>query len=593
MSGKPSSGENPRKIIALDEQHQQQEQEVVQTGNLPQQETKTQQQEHEKRDQIPPAHSQLDDTSQVLSVSWYKKRSFPYSDKHLVTEMGKKQPSTTIELETPVFENFGQGVIPEAFENDWPLPSNLRHKAFPEPELAAKQDETGQRSGRASRRLQGQEAPVFEYKKSSKVGPNFQVSLLPAVGDAPEDPGGDVLWDPVAADRARASGIHVDQYINSNSKMAFPAKMLTIQSLHLSNYDTAGALSNFISLVNESKDKTGLDPVARISEKDSKSIESLFTSQTIVKDFKAIAKATNQSIDSVLVHYYRWKETHSAAYKSLKRKRRQSNGNDYCEICDDGGILMECELCRQAYHPKCLEPPLEKIPEEEWYCESCIRKSPARVRSLHRRQSSGAAETSSPRSKTARPVSVRNVRRKGEPDPYFYEVLIPLSNKFGSLHISIGEDTRNGNIVFCQYNRAPDGSLGYAESYQIFKALGDAIVAINYINIEGMGWTSAAPLIKTTLQDCQERKAPVRLRMRHEPQPFKPSSLDQNKTLPIAPRVLNGQNNSTSSVAPLRDAQNLPTWSHFPPMGQPYGMCKSSCCWLVCLSCRLTLTHFF
>ena len=33
---------------------------------------------------------------------------------------------------------------------------------------------------------------------------------------------------------------------------------------------------------------------------------------------------------------------------------------------------MLCEDCDRAYHMSCLTPPLNRIPEEEWFCDECI-----------------------------------------------------------------------------------------------------------------------------------------------------------------------------------------------------------------------------
>lgn len=44
---------------------------------------------------------------------------------------------------------------------------------------------------------------------------------------------------------------------------------------------------------------------------------------------------------------------------------------EYCTWCKDGGELILCETCPQAYHIDCLNPPLNKIPTQEWYCPRC------------------------------------------------------------------------------------------------------------------------------------------------------------------------------------------------------------------------------
>lgn len=46
-----------------------------------------------------------------------------------------------------------------------------------------------------------------------------------------------------------------------------------------------------------------------------------------------------------------------------------------CKVCgmdkDDDNVLL-CDTCDSEYHTYCLNPPLIRIPEGNWYCPSCI-----------------------------------------------------------------------------------------------------------------------------------------------------------------------------------------------------------------------------
>ncbi|XP_073001033.1 methyl-CpG-binding domain-containing protein 9 [Typha latifolia] len=46
-----------------------------------------------------------------------------------------------------------------------------------------------------------------------------------------------------------------------------------------------------------------------------------------------------------------------------------------CKVCgidkDDDSVLL-CDTCDSEYHTYCLDPPLTRIPEGNWYCPSCI-----------------------------------------------------------------------------------------------------------------------------------------------------------------------------------------------------------------------------
>lgn len=46
----------------------------------------------------------------------------------------------------------------------------------------------------------------------------------------------------------------------------------------------------------------------------------------------------------------------------------------YCEICghcDREDRLLLCDNCDLGFHLECLEPPLEYVPIEDWYCPTC------------------------------------------------------------------------------------------------------------------------------------------------------------------------------------------------------------------------------
>jgi hypothetical protein len=56
---------------------------------------------------------------------------------------------------------------------------------------------------------------------------------------------------------------------------------------------------------------------------------------------------------------------------------------DPCQVCrtnkdEETANMLLCDGCDAAYHIHCLDPPLEKVPEEEWFCEFCAsrRKGP-------------------------------------------------------------------------------------------------------------------------------------------------------------------------------------------------------------------------
>ncbi|XP_064459559.1 chromodomain-helicase-DNA-binding protein Mi-2 homolog isoform X3 [Ornithodoros turicata] len=49
----------------------------------------------------------------------------------------------------------------------------------------------------------------------------------------------------------------------------------------------------------------------------------------------------------------------------------ETDHQDYCEVCQQGGEIILCDTCPRAYHLVCLEPELEEPPEGKWSCPHC------------------------------------------------------------------------------------------------------------------------------------------------------------------------------------------------------------------------------
>ncbi|XP_065564759.1 chromodomain-helicase-DNA-binding protein Mi-2 homolog [Artemia franciscana] len=50
----------------------------------------------------------------------------------------------------------------------------------------------------------------------------------------------------------------------------------------------------------------------------------------------------------------------------------ETDHQDYCEVCQQGGEIILCDTCPRAYHLVCLEPELEEAPEGKWSCPHCV-----------------------------------------------------------------------------------------------------------------------------------------------------------------------------------------------------------------------------
>ncbi|VDN02899.1 unnamed protein product [Thelazia callipaeda] len=49
----------------------------------------------------------------------------------------------------------------------------------------------------------------------------------------------------------------------------------------------------------------------------------------------------------------------------------QTDHQDYCEVCQQGGEIILCDTCPKAYHLVCLDPDMEEPPEGRWSCPTC------------------------------------------------------------------------------------------------------------------------------------------------------------------------------------------------------------------------------
>ncbi|XP_013407633.1 chromodomain-helicase-DNA-binding protein 4 isoform X2 [Lingula anatina] len=49
----------------------------------------------------------------------------------------------------------------------------------------------------------------------------------------------------------------------------------------------------------------------------------------------------------------------------------ETDHQDYCEVCQQGGEIILCDTCPRAYHLVCLDPELEEAPEGKWSCPHC------------------------------------------------------------------------------------------------------------------------------------------------------------------------------------------------------------------------------
>ncbi|GAA5980728.1 hypothetical protein JCM10908_001754 [Rhodotorula pacifica] len=68
--------------------------------------------------------------------------------------------------------------------------------------------------------------------------------------------------------------------------------------------------------------------------------------------------------------------TTNAAWEELQRWPPLFE-DEACKVCGgaesggDKGEILECEKCEGAYHAGCLSPPIDGVPDGEWFCPTC------------------------------------------------------------------------------------------------------------------------------------------------------------------------------------------------------------------------------
>lgn len=68
-----------------------------------------------------------------------------------------------------------------------------------------------------------------------------------------------------------------------------------------------------------------------------------------------------------------------------KSANTEKFNHDLCDACGDGGDLLCCDNCPNAFHFECVNPPIDpnNLPEGDWYCNSCCYKLGKSVRQHH------------------------------------------------------------------------------------------------------------------------------------------------------------------------------------------------------------------
>jgi len=174
------------------------------------------------------------------------------------------------------------------------------------------------------------------------------------------------MWDPAKAEAVDKKNCIYDVLKNIPTNK----KELMMKSLHQCDYNTKTAWKLFLQDVMQltTDGKMHGDP---LYENEINVIGKAVWDNR--KNFREVLSKLRKegskiSLCTLLVHYYRNIKV-SPEYSQLKKA--MENETDECHVCGDGGVLICCDHCGQAYHMKCLKPPLSAVPEGMWFCPKC------------------------------------------------------------------------------------------------------------------------------------------------------------------------------------------------------------------------------
>ena len=189
----------------------------------------------------------------------------------------------------------------------------------------------------------------------------------------------ETIWDPAQADEAERRGEDITGFMNLGRELL--RREFLMELLHMSGYSVATATEEY-RRIRGFKDL----PSVNFSNEEVVKFQGLLRHER--KDFVKLSQLMKRTRADCMVQYYKWKgqdmerSSGSGQYVKLKEEWK----SDWCHVCDDGGDLLMCDGCTRAYHPGCLNPPLKRIPEGEWFCPRCKQSPPKPNGSQSRRR---------------------------------------------------------------------------------------------------------------------------------------------------------------------------------------------------------------
>lgn len=98
-----------------------------------------------------------------------------------------------------------------------------------------------------------------------------------------------------------------------------------------------------------------------------------------------------------------------------------------CKVCDQSEMTVKmliCDQCEEAFHTSCCNPPVKKIPRNQWFCHSCLKKRYKVLKKASKESLKTKSEVSKCRNATSKCASRPIARMLEENKPYTSNVRV-------------------------------------------------------------------------------------------------------------------------------------------------------------------------
>jgi len=190
----------------------------------------------------------------------------------------------------------------------------------------------------------------------------------------------DQIWDRTLASKAAQQGEHLDRYVE---ELLTFQKARGVMALHQSSYEATQAKTMFNAQITASVPFPDRPPQEQPCARPHALLEGAplnFQERTLFaaaigehrKQWPKIARAVGTSVNRCLIHYYSaYKVCQGEGESDYLQQKKLWEQADECTVCGDGGDLLCCDGCVNAYHLECLQPPMKDVPSGRWFCPEC------------------------------------------------------------------------------------------------------------------------------------------------------------------------------------------------------------------------------